>query len=281
MNRPALARRAVALLLLLITLAGPLAAGPASAAPDRPAPHQATGWQLTLGDSLAAGYQPGTPYDLDGGYADDVLTAVRAEHPKTKLVNLACPGETTGSMIDGGRCAYADGSQLAQAVEFLHAHARTTRVVTLTLGANDVVPCAGRSGIDVACIDAGITRVNTELPQVLDALRAAAPDVQIVVTNYYNPFLVYWFTDPALAYQSASLQSALNGAIARAASGADATVADVSAAYHSADFSPLPSGAPTNVATICSLTYMCSQLNIHPNDQGYSVMGQAIVAALS
>ena len=36
------------------------------------------GWYLALGDSLAAGYQPGQGDDPTGGYVGGVLDAVRS-----------------------------------------------------------------------------------------------------------------------------------------------------------------------------------------------------------
>ncbi len=67
-------------------------------------------------------------------------------------------------------------------------------------------------------------------------------------------------------------------------------VADVAAAFHSADFETLvpvplpPDGTvmdlPLNVATICALTYMCLEGNIHPTTDGYAVMTQAFLEVL-
>lgn len=63
------------------------------------------------------------------------------------------------------------------------------------------------------------------------------------------------------------------------------SVADVAAAYRTARFVPFRNApgygrVPTNVATICALTYMCSQQNIHPNVRGYPVIARAFAARL-
>ena len=83
-----------ALLGLAMAAAVPAAA---QADPSETGRKNATGWYLALGDSLAAGFQPGrTPaVDLDGGYVGAVLDAEREERPRTRLVNLACPGATS------------------------------------------------------------------------------------------------------------------------------------------------------------------------------------------
>ncbi len=250
----------------------------------------AMGWYLALGDSLAAGFQPGQGDDKSGGYVGGVLAAVKADSARTKLVNVACSGETVVTMVRGGRCAYEEGTQLAQAVEFLHAHRRTTRLVTIDIGANDVQRCVSRSplGIDFTCIQQGLGDVQRLLPQVLAQLHAAAPEAQIIVANYYNPFLAAYLTGAAgqaLAQQSVALQAALNTIIAGSAASVGADVADVATAFRSTDFTPVNVPAlgglvPTNVATICAWTWMCQLGDIHANDAGYAVMADTVAARL-
>lgn len=279
----------VVLALALIGTSAPTASAQAATGVPSGASN-ATGWYLAMGDSLAAGYQPGQGDDKAGGYVGGVLEAVTAQGAKTKLVNIACSGETVVTMVGGGRCAYDEGTQLAQAVQFLHAHRRTTRLVTIDIGANDVQRCVSRSplGIDLACIQAGLADVQRLLPQVLTALHRASPGAHIVVANYYNPFLAAYLTGSAgqaLAQQSVALQAALNGIIAAAAATVGADVADVSTAFRSTVTTPVDVPAlggpvPTNVATICAWTWMCRLGDIHANDTGYAVMSAAVVARL-
>jgi lysophospholipase L1-like esterase len=279
----------------VLALAGLVAPGATAATrtatpPTPAAGSHATGWYLAMGDSLAAGYQPGQGDDRAGGYVGDVLDAVRTATPKTKLVNVACSGETVVTMVDGGRCAYDEGTQLAQAVQFLHAHRRTTRLVTIDIGANDVQRCVSRSplGIDLACIQQGLGDVQRLLPQVLAQLHAAAPDAHLVVVNYYNPFLAAYLTGAAgqaLAQQSVALQAALNAILAASAATVGADVADVSTAFRSTVTTPvmvpaLGGAVPTNVATICAWTWMCQLGDIHANDAGYAVMADTVAARL-
>ncbi|HSX66588.1 SGNH/GDSL hydrolase family protein [Nocardioides sp.] len=260
-------------------------ASPAGAAPPEEPP--ATSWYLSLGDSFAAGEQTGGTADLTGGFAGRVLTSLQAENSKVKLANLGCVGgETTTTFTDGGICSYDEGSQLDQAVVFLRAHARTTRLVTLSLGGNNVQRCADRTTgqIDLVCVQQGMVRLAQELPAIVRTLRAAAPGVEIIVANYYNPFLASWFvpvTGPAQAQASATLQTQINALIAGSASAGQAEVADVATEFRSLDWTPLPNGVPTNVALICTHTYMCvpgARPNIHPNDAGYARIATAIQA---
>jgi lysophospholipase L1-like esterase len=247
---------------------------------------QATQWYLALGDSVAAGQQAGGTAHPDAGYLQHVLPGLQEGDQKTRAVNLACPGETTVTFLQGGRCSYDEGSQLDQALVFLRAHGRHLRLVTLTVGANNVQSCADRTTgqIDLVCVQQGMVRLAQDLPVILGALRAAAPGVEIVVTNYYNPFLATWFTPstgPALAQASSVLQTQVNTVIAGSAQGASAEVADVATAFQSLNWTPLPNGVPTNVAIICTHTYMCvpgARPDIHPNDAGYLLIGAAVNA---
>ena len=290
-------RRRWAVVVTVLALLGPTAPGAAAQeARTTPAPAppaaaaNATGWYLALGDSLAAGYQPGQGDDRSGGYVGGVLDAVRTTTAKTKLVNVACSGETVVTLVSGGRCPYEEGTQLAQALEFLHAHSRTTRLVTIDIGANDVQRCVSRSplGIDLACIQQGLGDVQRLLPQVLAQLHAAAPDARLVVVNYYNPFLAAYLTGAAgqaLAQQSVALQAALNAILAASAATVGADVADVSTAFRSTVTTPvtvpaLGGAVPTNVATICAWTWMCQLGDIHANDAGYAVMADTVAARL-
>jgi lysophospholipase L1-like esterase len=274
-----------------VVAAGAIALGSPTTGWATPSPEgsaNAMGYYLALGDSLAAGYQPVRGVDFTGGYTDDVLAGIQATDPKTQLVNLACPGERSTTMVLGGVCAYDEGSQLDQALEFLHAHGRYTRVITVQIGANDVQRCVDRATlvIDLVCIQAGMADVATYLPMILGKLRAEAPDAQVIVLNYYNPFLAAWLTgNTALAQQSAQLQATLNAIIGQAAAASGATLADVAKAFHSTDTAPYPlpppvGVVPTNVAFICIYTWMCERNDIHANDAGYTLIGQTVVARL-
>src|SRR5690242_10885768 len=92
----------LASLLLLLLLSG--------IARAKPSPT----YYLALGDSLAQGIQPSPTGNTatDQGYADDLFAAYSTRVPGLSLLKLGCPGETTSTMIHGGVCNYADGSQL-------------------------------------------------------------------------------------------------------------------------------------------------------------------------
>ncbi len=282
-----------AVITALLLLVAPSGAGVAGATP-LPA-KDGEGYYLALGDSLAAGYLHGSGDHRSDGYVGPVLTALQATGPRTSLVNLACSGETTTSLIKGGSCSYEAGSQLAQAVAFLKDHAGATRLVTIDIGGNDVAFC-GAILLPAICTDPALATLRTNLGTVLDTLRrAAGPTVQIVVLNYYDPFLVYWLrlgSDQPI-FRATALSSVrllagaggVNEAIATASAAASADVADVQSAFSTTAFAPtLPfpehGDVPLNVIRICQWTTMCSSLDFHTNPQGYAVLAGAVVERL-
>lgn len=271
-----------------------VSAGPASATDGWK--HRPYDYYLALGDSLGAGWQPnavtGQGYISGRGYADDIAAGLKAHG--TKYVNLACPGETTGSMIHGG-CPYPEPykSQLDAAASFLKAHRGDRVLVTLDIGANDVDGCASAAGLDIQCGLDGIKQTSQDLPVILKTLRAAAGHkTEFVGSTYYNPFLASWLTGSSgqsTATLSAVFLNLFNAVFAVEYPLNGVRVADVSAAFSSNDFAhqvTLRPGVtvPLNVARICQWTWMCAPApvgpNIHANDAGYQVMAKAFEAAI-
>jgi len=252
---------------------------------------------LSLGTSLSVGTQPdaaGVNQLTNEGYADQLFDIIAPDYRKLKLTKLGCLGETTVSMINGGKCAYQEGSQLAEAVEFLHAHKDKVAVVTIDMGVNDILTAncidIPTSNVDVACLLNAFNQMSNNLIAILTTLRqAAAPETRFVAMNYYNTFLAFWFNGSAgqsLAYQSAALADVLNyGTLGAVYAAFGIPVADVAAAFASGNFglSPVP-GIPQNVLNICLYTWMCVAPpvgpNIHANSAGYGVIAATIAATL-
>jgi len=131
---------------------------PALASSHRAAATTSQSFYLSLGDSLAHGVQPnaqGVSVETKQGYPDQLFTALHLGNPVLKLVKLGCPGETTGTMINGGICSYPTGSQLAQAAAFLSRHRGYVQLVTIDIGANDLNPCLGLPTLNqiVVCLE--------------------------------------------------------------------------------------------------------------------------------
>ncbi len=284
----------------LVTVAATLAfavTGTIAVAGGASAADRSKHYYVALGDSLAAGVQPdatGRSLPTDRGYVDDLYAQLSAADRKLDLVKLGCPGETTTSMIEGGICSYDHAAaQLDAAVRFLHAHDNHVSVVTVDIGANNVDRCVSGGILNQQCIAEGLAAIADELPKIVDALRAAAPDVRIVAMNYYDPYLAAWLSGPAgqvLATQSVQILQALNGLEANAYAAGEVEVADVAGAFSTTDFTtqvPLPGigTVPLNVARVCQWTWMCAPPpvgpNIHANDAGYQVIADTFAARLT
>src|SRR6266550_2132041 len=240
-------------------------------------------YYLSLGDSLAAGTQPGREFTNEG-YADQLFAALQTRMPTLHLVKLGCPGETTTSMIRPdlpyeGRsahnaCQYAHGSQLAEAVKFLHAHQRSVALVTIDIGPNDILdPSRG-----------SLQTIAANLPVILAALReAAGPGVPIVGMNFYDPRLAQsWFVAHpgdlgALGVEIANAVG-FNNFIESFFAAAGDPIADVEAAFRTTD-TTLVGTTPRDVVLVCLWTWICGpEQNIHANATGYGVIAGAFLA---
>jgi lysophospholipase L1-like esterase len=265
---------------------GAVAVAPtAGAATPRTTP---TYYQLSLGDSLAAGTGASVPAN---DYVNLVAAHEAAAFPGLTVENLACGGATTTTMLGGGgACTYSDGTQLAQAEAFLTANPGQVPFITIDIGANNVDGCLTGSSIDVSCISSGLSAVQTELPQIIAGLEKAAPGVPIFGMDYYNPFLAEWVlggaAGPGLAVQSATLSTLFNGSLTQIYGAGGAIPVDVQGVFVTQDFALTGSynGAtvPQNVSRTCAWTHMCdnSGLTIHANDVGHAMIAGAFDRAI-
>jgi lysophospholipase L1-like esterase len=209
------------------------------------------------------------------------------------MVKLGCDKETLTTMIEGGgRCAYERGSQLAEAVAFLEAHPSSVAYISISIGANDATACTRSGVLDVACAADTFERAPRDLATIVSALRAAAgPEARIAGMTLYNPWLNNWLQDEQqqAVREITGLTEIFNSALADSYLNNGAMVADVAAAFATADFETLVEMAdgrivPLNVARICAWTYRCAPPpvgpNIHPNPDGYQVIANVFAATL-
>ncbi len=277
--------------ILILAFASPVAAANRSG-------DVAVHYYLSLGDSLAAGEQP--TGDFSQGYTDQLYQMAKADYPKLRHIKLGCSGgETTVTFINGGICDYEYGSQLATALEFLHAHARFTSFITIDIGWNDLdaaTPCV-RAHPDqaVACIQPYVAQIATNMPVILAALKEAAPDVPIVGMNLYDPFLAFWLQGTPEGQYLAQLSvdlvagtpaNGVNDLVAGIYGAAGIPVADVESAFNTTDWTLVPFAAPygeapLNVATICNYTWVCAPPPLGPNNHATTAGYHAIALAFA
>lgn len=237
-------------------------------------------YHLALGDSLAYGFQSHKfgqpPSAFRTGYAD--LLAARLEHGRRlpELVNYGCVGETTGSFV-AGPCAWSAaglpmhdpyaGAQLDAAVRFLEAHRGRVDVVTLSLWGNDANAFVASCNGDVQCIvegaPAAIARLAGNLRDILQTLREAAPDADVVVIGAYDVNVGAF---------------AITGAIFRALNQA---MADASRQARADFVDPMPVFDADDGAALCVYTLLCQNGDAHPSDAGYAVLADLVEAELA
>jgi len=254
-------------------------------------------YYLSLGDSLAQGVQPnsqGVSVETNQGYPNQLFAALRTANPTLKLVKLGCPGETTGTMMNGGICTYTKGSQLAQAAAFLASHRGKVQLVTIDIGANDLNPCLGLPTINqiVACLTKVFPQIQTNLTSIMNTLTTASGSgvPPIIGMTYYDPELANWLkgdaASKALAKASIALAQGFGNLLTGVYTAFGAKVADVFTAFHTTQFAArvtLPNfgKVPKAVAYICTYTWMCAAPpvgpNIHANILGYGIIANTFL----
>ncbi|MEU1849483.1 SGNH/GDSL hydrolase family protein [Streptomyces sp. NPDC019990] len=266
---------------------------PGLAAADEPSNGKDTTYYISLGDSLATGYQPDVDKDTDAAYTDQLYAQLKQRTPGLKHIRLGCTAETTESLIKGGKCDYPNAkSQLDAALKALAQHRDKVAYVTLSVGANDILlNCVSPAGaLDAACLNSRSQTMATNLAQIAGALRkAGAKNTQFVGSTYHNPFLAAWLQGAAgqqAAKESAPLVKAANAGITQVYKSTGFKVADVAGAFSSDDFAtqvnvPGAGEAPVNVAKICQLTWACTKQDPHPNAEGHKVIAGAFAAQLA
>lgn len=284
-------------------------------APAAAADEDEGGTYLALGDSIGAGTQQPLPF-TSNGYTDKLFKHLEDEYDFDNFVNLACPGDDTvemrfgiggasefGSLCYGPFAVLPPGgsSQLAVAVDYLLSHPGEVQLISIVIGANDILACNPTDPPPVlnACLAAQLGQIGANLPPIVGTLQAVAPGVPIVAMNYYNPNLAFWITGPAgeaLATQSLGLTTVFNGTLEAIYGAFDVPVADVETTFKT--FKTGGGDPPTNVRSVCRWTLMCEksgpnyvlsdfdpetpglQTDIHPSNKGYSKIAGAHAALI-
>ncbi len=272
-----------------------LAPGAAQAAAPKPI-------YLSLGDSLAAGVQPG---QRDG---EKTIDNTRQGYPRQlarlagglKDVEYGCGGATTESFIRGSkpcgpvrdpgyRNKSPKTSQLAAAERLLRRNRARVAFVTIDIGANDIVSCAQGGQIDFPCVDKGIAAIKKNAGTIARRLRrAAGKKVPMAVMTLYDPFLQQWFNgDSGKSVAEASVDIArtqVNAELIKAFKPRGFQIAEVAKAFDT--YVPFErttryrgqAGVPVAVARICQLTWMCTAAprgpDIHANTAGYALIAK-------
>ena len=237
---------------------------------------------LALGDSVPFGFNPlVNPKVVSNftGYPEIVARTLNIED-----VNATCPGEATGGFIsltgtdnvcrpyrflfnEPLHVSYS-GTQLAFATSYLRTHHRT-RLVTLTLGANDIFrfqkDCA--AGPTVGTCPLGLLGVlgvmQANLNKIFDAIRATGYSGLIVAVTYYS-----------LDYHDTSGAALLNAPMIAAAKAHGALIADGLGAW-----APVAAGGSSCTAGLL-IALPGGGCDVHPTPLGRDLLAKAVVDAV-
>jgi len=254
---------------------------------------------VSLGDSYAAGYQPGQGSTTDG-FAYQLVDEAGAQQHPLELANFACSGATTTSLLNDvgcpsvalgvGAAPYDSQTQIEAAEAFLQTHPGQVDLITVSIGGNDVTKCAQQAD-PVPCVTSAVSEVSTNLTTIVQRLRAAAgSDVLIVGTTYPDVLLGSWVSGNPSDQQLATLsvtafKSLINPTLQKAYESVGGQFVDVTAATGA--YGPMtdtttvdPYGViPVPVAQVCDLTYYCALHDIHPNADGYKLIADLVLQA--
>lgn len=292
-------RSRFALLLGALLALAIIGAAPVGASAER------GGTYLALGDSVPAGTQQPLPF-TDNAYTNVLFSKLQKTHGFDDFVNLACPADDSNEVIDGddgpngGSLCYGEFAPFAfgaqsqlEAAEAVLAADDDVRLITLTIGANDIFLCGDAPSEE--CIAGVLGQWAVNVNQIIARLRAAAPGVPIVAMNYYSPDLAFWLTTPE-AFQDLYLEGVLNFAaggnafIASVYGALGVPVVDVAGAFKTFETT---GEVPKNVKEVCQLTLMCEkqsgsyvlsdydpgtpgpQTDIHPSNTGHDTIAKA------
>lgn len=273
-------------------------AAPAVAAP----PVTAGSFYLALGDSVPFGYRETTNLPFPGysdaskfrGYPELIGQAL-----DLKVINGACPGETSGSFIDvtaqsNGCEANSDGvtaagyrtnfplhqdysgSQLAFAKSFLRHHLKSTKLVTLQLGANDGFICQKETAdhcTNPAEIGPVVQQVAANVAKIVEALRKTGYTGQILTVDYYSTD----YNDPAITLGAAAINNGLNSGAQ--ADGLKVGISTPFGAFKTA--SKQTGGDPCAAGLLTILTADTTPCGVHPSVSGHFVIANKVIQKIS
>jgi lysophospholipase L1-like esterase len=267
------------------------------------------GFLLSLGDSYSVGWQvkpDGTQGSTLNGPADQLVPLAAKRGYDLKLVNLGCGGATTTSMLTAAPVGcvpqalapnaanYPGKSQTQAAVDFIKAHAHQVKLVTISIGGNDVDTCPTKPD-PTGCVKTAMPVATANLKKIVGALRAAGgADLRIEGSTYPDVELGLWVHPTLLGPTTLQLidgslsafQTDINPGLAKAyASVTNSAFVDVTTATGA--FGPFVSTTdptygpvPVPVEKVCQLTYFCSNINIHMKTPGYGIIAGLEAQAL-
>lgn len=277
----------------------------ATASASDPAPDTSR-FYVSIGDSYAAGYRPsadGSGTTSRDGFVYRVEERMRAADSQVQLANFGCSGTTAYGMAFDIGCAdearapggqpYTDTPQAVAAVDFISQHSDRIGLVTIAIGANDLLRCVDEPDPKSVqgCAEYEVPRVRSTLDWMLERIRAAVgDDVPVVGISYINVFLAEGLEPDAAGAARADtatvvFQNYLNPVLSQTYMKYGAKFVDTTAlagAYlPQTDKTWLPGHGtvPASIGRVCSLTYYCGDKDPHPNRAGHDMIAREVEKA--
>ena len=279
---------------------------------------------ISIGDSYSVGYQSAALGNTSG------FTGYVARKKQYQLENFGCGGATTGSLFTqigcppGGSAAtdaapYPTSSQVQAVLAFIAApaNAGNVKLVTVSIGGNDVTGCAS-SPDPIGCVSVAATGIRqnvTSLVTQLDSALTANGDssAHIIGITYPDVFLGDYVAPIGSTNKLRAVQSKLafdfliNPALKKsytrvtrgafvnvtrapngvATAGVDTGSFDNTTYAYTGPTAPLQgfgNAVPAPVVEVCTITWYCNPStfgDIHANTNGYHFIGSLIVAKLA
>ena len=246
---------------------------------------------LALGDSLSRGVEPEPSLTLRSGYPRQLASALRERTGgPVALVEAGCGGATTVSFIEGGKgCppdapvpyanTAAETSQLAWAENWLRSRGDRPTVVTLSLGANDVLGCAGDAATTIRqCLENGAEGFAERVGTIVDRLgQAAGTKTVFAGMTLYDPLLGAVVLGKAPLETVGAFHDGLVGVVnpflRERLDEADWQVADLGAELDEDAYLDSPQSPAINA--VCKHTWACTAPgDIHLNRAGYALAAE-------
>jgi lysophospholipase L1-like esterase len=294
MSSPLLRRLGSACVALLVIAGAPIASTAQASTVHRPLVTRGSTY-LALGDSVSFGYEEASVVPAPD-YADAAsfinFPQIVGQNLGLHVVNLACPGETSGSFINAsapsngcesapaGGAGYRTlfplhvkytGSQLQYAMTYLKSH-RNVRLISLMIGANDAFLCQGTTSDNCASeLGATAAKISTNVGTILSTLRHQAHYAgQIVIVDYYS--LDYAApTDNAV---TAALNTAMNVEGRRYG-------AEIANSYGAFATASVHSGDDTCTAGLLTQLGMPGACGVHPSVAGQTLLASTLEGAIT
>jgi len=265
---------------------------------------------VALGDSITFGETDLSYVQSygDRGYVSQFADTLASRNGgiRPNVINLAIDGETASSFqTNAGRTPPVAGrgdaplqlenlnynsTALSQSTVFANtvaaqtAAGNTIEAITITLGFNELAalaPAANTPAAEsaaIAAIPATLAAYRISYTAVLDQVRSLAPNAELVLLGYFNPFPADPASPGAPVFNAGGTQ--LNSVIQSLATQYGAIYVDNATSFigHEAAYTyqaVLPAGSSVGGSYGGTLPIG----NVHPNAQGYSVITANVTAA--